>query len=344
MSLVASWRNSGYKAEEVAVSTRMRLARNLRHHRFPAMMDKEEALEIENEVARAAETLPENYYHQPLRDMDKSDARVLMERHLISPELIKNQETSAYFLREDERVNLLVNEEDHLRLQVLTGGFALEDTYALALNTDDALEKELNYAFDPGYGYLTACPTNVGTGLRASVMIFLPGIVANKQLKGWIDSLAKLGVIVRGIYGEGSLALGDMYQISNQHTLGFSEEQVVEKLSSMVENLMEEERDYREKIVQRKGKLWIEDRVYRSLGILSFSRTITEQEAIDHLSNLRLGICLGVYHGKTLSEIDHYMFQVQKYSMTQYGKKLGLDSSVGEIRGRYLRNSFQEVI
>ncbi len=340
MSFMPTWRNSGHDQEDVVISTRIRLARNLKDHCFPGKMNKEEAQAVENQIVAGAEHLPMEYAHQKLSRMDKNDAKVLMEHHLISPELIKQREISSYFLREDQRINLMVNEEDHLRLQVLTGGLNLEDSYRLASVTDDILSESLDYAFSLDYGYLTACPTNVGTGLRASLMVCLPGIVANNQLKSWIDSLGKLGVIVRGMYGEGSGVYGDMYQISNQRTLGFKEEDMIGKLSSMMKNLLQEEREYRNLILERKGHLWVEDRVYRSLGLLSHARTMEEKEAINHLSNLRLGISLNMYSGKTLEEIDEMIFHVGHASIAQYQERLNTDMRIEALRAYYLRKSF----
>jgi protein arginine kinase len=329
------------RKEDVIVSSRIRLARNLRHHRFPHAFQDREAAEIDETFLRAlsGDEIPGTFRHVALRNVDLVNRRVMMENHLISPELIKNRSFSSFFLREDEKVTLMINEEDHLRLQVLLNGFDLWEAYRIAADLDDKLEDVVDFAFDDELGYLTACPTNTGTGLRASVMVHLPGMHRSGLIPGLADSLSKIGLTVRGLYGEGSQALGDLFQISNQKTLGMSEEQVIEKLESIVERIVKNERKIRRDSL-RYHRIEVEDQVFRALGTLKYARKIGDAEALQCLSNLRVGIDLGIYDGLRLDQILFLMYRVQKYNIIKYKREQELTKSEDAVRAGFLNDFF----
>jgi protein arginine kinase len=243
--------------------------------------------------------------------------RVLVEKHLISPLLAEESPYGACLLTENEEVSIMINEEDHIRIQCLFPGFQLSEALEAANNIDDWLESQIQYAFDEKNGYLTSCPTNVGTGLRASVMMHLPGLILTQQINRIIPAINQLGLVVRGIYGEGSEALGNLFQISNQITLGKSEEDIVEDLKSVVNQLISQERTAREAL-RKTSNIQLEDRVYRSYGLLTNSRIIETKEAARCLSDVRLGIDLGYIQGISKNIFNELMILTQPGFLQQY--------------------------
>jgi protein arginine kinase len=243
---------------------------------------------------------------------------------LISPNLTESKK-GAVILSENEDISIMVNEEDHLRIQCLFPGLQLIEALHVANTLDDWIEKKVDYAFDEKYGYLTSCPTNVGTGLRASVMMHLPALVITQQISRIVPAINQLGLVVRGIYGEGSEAQGNILQISNQITLGKTEQDIVEDLISVVSQVIERERAAREILIQQ-SKIRLEDRVFRSYGILANSRIIQSKEASQCLSDLRLGIDMGIIENVSRSILNELMILTQPNFLQQYaGKELGPD-------------------
>lgn len=293
------WLTAEGPAADVALSTRVRLARNLAGELFPTLMDEAAAERVLAAVAQALEGLAAEAgpveFHR-LRDLPPLERQALVERHLISPELARVADRAAVVLRGDEAVSVMVNEEDHLRIQVLVPGLQLEAAWELANRVDDALEQRLDYAFSQRYGYLTSCPTNTGTGMRASVMMHLPGLVMAGQAGQLFQALSKVGIAVRGLYGEGSEALANIFQVSNQVTLGQSEREILVNLQGVCRQLIDRERTARQRLLQsRRHRL--EDRAWRAWGVLSSARVISTREAMALLSDLRLGIDLGIIPG-----------------------------------------------
>lgn len=340
---MVNWISNDTSQEDVIISSRIRLARNIKNHRFPHAFQEGEADAIDSLFRETAEDLFEkdHYHHVFMRDLDLVGRRVLMENHLISPELIKNKNFSSFILSEDEKINLMINEEDHLRLQVLLPGMELQKAYEIAAELDTKLEEKIEFAFDEHFGYLTACPTNTGTGMRASVMAHLPGLNKSGLIPGLSDSLNKIGLAVRGLHGEGSEALGDLFQISNQKTLGMTEAQVIEKLEPIVYRIVTNERQIRN-TSKRFSEIEVEDAVFRALGTLKFARKITDKEALQCLSTLRAGIHLGIYQGLTSSQVLTLMFSTQKYNIIQYKKKHQLNKSEDAVRADYLIDFFNK--
>ncbi len=278
------------------VSSRARLARNLTGHPFPNRMNTEEARKLALEVAesffRANSGMRDQYLDVDLASLAPEERMSLVERRLISDDLLKHSAGRAIISR-DESASIMVNEEDHIRIQAMAPGFNVRSAYEEALNITKVFEEQLPIAYDHQYGFLTACPTNTGTGLRASVMMHLPAISERGQIRGLIENLQKLGFTVRGNYGEKSAAAGYLYQISNQITLGLSEEDLISDLEKTVRQTIELEREMR-KTIFRQQPLQTEDKVYRALGTLGSARILTSEEALKLISDIRLGVELGI--------------------------------------------------
>ncbi|AWI45475.1 protein arginine kinase [Staphylococcus nepalensis] len=272
----------------IVMSSRLRLARNLENHVHPLMFPSEQdGYRVINEVQDA---LPDMFI-QRLDTLDQQSKYKLVAKHLISPELIK-QPASAVLLNDDESLSVMVNEEDHIRIQAMGNDLSLQTLYDKASSIDDTLDSELDVSFDETLGYLTTCPTNIGTGMRASVMLHLPGLTIMKRMNRIAQTINRFGFTIRGIYGEGSQVYGHIYQISNQLTLGKTEEEIIESLTEVVQQIINEEMQIRKRL-SKHNEIETLDRVYRSLGILKYSRLISMEEASFRLSEVKLGIDLG---------------------------------------------------
>ncbi|NLY44612.1 MAG: protein arginine kinase [Tissierella sp.] len=311
--------------DDVVISTRVRVARNISKYRFPSIMTVQESDTLTDEILNGMkEALDDNYRFIRVRDITPREQMVYIEDHLISPNMVQRKDKSSFLIRNDEKATVMINEEDHIRIQTLFPGFNLTDAWELCSDIDDKLGEKLDYAFDDRWGYLTACPTNVGTGLRASVMLHLPCITITKTINSLIEGLREIGLTVRGLYGEGSEALGYLYQISNQVTLGESEEDIIGKLNKVVYQIIKRERKTREYLKEKKSTE-LENRVYRSYGILSYARIITSKEAMDHLSNIRLGWEVGIFSSDKIRNIFDLMIEVQPANIQR-----GLDKDMSE--------------
>ncbi|SDO63404.1 protein arginine kinase [Alkalicoccus daliensis] len=318
---ISPWmKNEGPEAD-IAISSRVRLARNLDSLPYPIIASEDDL----NKVIAETETKFSAHEHEKfgalsllkMQELSENEKRVLVEKHLVSPHLTREGPARGVLLSEDESLSVMVNEEDHFRIQCLLSGFQLEEGLACANAMDDWMEETLDFAFDEKRGYLTSCPTNVGTGLRSSVMMHLPALVLTKQLNRILPAINQLGLVVRGIYGEGSEALGNLYQVSNQTTLGTPEKEIIKDLSSVVAQLIQHERAAREQLwTNSKDKL--EDRIYRSYGILSYSRRMETKEAMERLSDVRLGIDMGIIKDVQGSILNELMVLTQPGFLQQY--------------------------
>ena len=280
---------------DIVISSRVRLARNVVGHRFLIQAGDEEKAEVEQELRGVLSRVEfgEDMVYIPLQKAGAIDAEVLVERHLISRELARADGPRAVCCSPDESTSIMVCEEDHLRLQVLRSGFQLDAAWEAADQLDDRVAKQAEYAFSSRYGYLTCCPTNVGTGLRASVMMHLPALVYTKHIEKVFGAGGKMGLAVRGLYGEGTQAEGDFFQISNQVCLGVSESDVLEKLARIVPSFVDYERKVRDQLA-RTDRAALEDKVWRAYATLRAARTITSTETLELLSAIRLGVNLGL--------------------------------------------------
>lgn len=306
---------------DIVLSSRIRLARNFEDYKFPTLYSPDEAREIVSKMEDIIYTSGFNHYGSmellKIDEMQPLQKRVLVEKHLISPQLAEESPYGACLLTENEEVSIMLNEEDHVRIQCLFPGLQLTEALNAANEVDDWLEGNIQYAFSEKCGYLTSCPTNVGTGLRASVMMHLPGLILTQQINRIIPAINQLGLVVRGIYGEGSEALGNLFQISNQITLGKSEHDIVEDLKSVVHQLIAQERSAREAL-RKTSNIELEDRVFRSLGTLENSRIIESKEAARCLSDVRLGIDMGYIENISKNILNELMILTQPGFLQQY--------------------------
>ncbi|UAC50141.1 protein arginine kinase [Bacillus aquiflavi] len=318
---ISPWMNEDGADSDIVLSSRIRLARNLKEHTFPTLYSIEEAKNVINKVEKAVSSGYPDYLGKlevlKMEELQPLQKRVLVEKHLISPHLAEDSTYGACLLSENESINIMVNEEDHIRIQCLFSGFQLTEALNLANVIDDWIEEQIDYAFDENRGYLTSCPTNVGTGLRASVMMHLPGLILTRQMNRIIPAINQLGLVVRGIYGEGSEALGNIFQISNQITLGKSEHDIVNDLKGVVVQLISQERSAREAL-EKTSNIQLEDRVFRSLGVLENSRIIETKEASRCLSDIRLGIDIGYIENISKNILNELMILTQPGFLQQY--------------------------
>lgn len=318
---VSSWMSDDGPDSDIVLSSRIRFARNFDEYNFPTLFTDGEAEAVIDTIMERvnSSTIPDLGQLEMIKidEIPSLQKRVLVEKHLISPHLAENAIHGACLLSENEEVSIMINEEDHLRIQCLFPGFQLTEALKAANDIDDWLEEHVNYAYDEKFGYLTSCPTNAGTGLRASVMMHLPGLVITQQMNRIVPAINQLGLVVRGIYGEGSEALGNIFQISNQITLGKSEEDIVEDLKSVVRQIISQERSAREALAKT-SNIQLEDRVFRSFGILSNSRIIETKEAARCLSDLRLGIDMGYIKNISKSILNELMILTQPGFLQQY--------------------------
>ncbi|MBP2645025.1 MAG: putative ATP:guanido phosphotransferase [Firmicutes bacterium] len=285
---------------DIVLSSRVRLARNLEGIPFPNRANKEKLAQVGELVRKSVNDLStaDNHIYMFV-EMDKLaplERSILVEKHIVSPNFAEEPVDRALIVRDDAAVSIMVNEEDHLRLQCMEPGLNLQEAINTANRVDDILEAKQNFAFAEQCGYLTACPTNVGTGLRASVMVHLPALALSRQINRIIAAATQLGLAVRGLYGEGSEAIGNIFQISNQLTLGYSEQEIIDNLQSIAKQVVDQERTARKMLVEN-SKDAVADRVWRAYGVLRYARSVTGKEAMTLLSEVRLGIDIGIIGG-----------------------------------------------
>ncbi|MDH7497617.1 MAG: protein arginine kinase [Syntrophomonadaceae bacterium] len=322
------WMSASGPESDVVITSRVRLARNLTGIPFPHLMDESAALTVMRSVERALAggqgTIVEGLQLVPMSHLNPVERRMLVERHLISPEFAESgTELRGVAVDEQGALAIMVNEEDHLRIQCILSGLQLRQAYAWAEQADNALEQTLDYAFDEKRGYLTACPTNVGTGMRASVMLHLPATALTNQASPMFQSISQLGLTVRGMYGEGSEAAGRLYQISNQVTLGLSEEEIIANLGTVVAQIVEQERLLRSRLMQE-ARLQLEDKVLRAFGVLTHARMVSSAEALSLLSDVRLGIDLGIVPPAEAPTLNELMVAIGPAHLQQAaGRELG---------------------
>lgn len=320
-SALSSWMNEDGPDTDIVLSSRVRLARNFKDFTFPTVFSDEEGQEVIELIKKefAGEKISECGQLE-LLEMDSLEPlqkRVLVEKHLISPNLASDSSFGACLLSDNEKASIMINEEDHIRIQCLAPGLQLTEVLQMANHIDDLVEETVDYAYDEERGYLTSCPTNVGTGLRASVMMHLPGLVLTQQLNQIIPAMNQLGLVVRGTYGEGSEALGNIFQISNQITLGKSEKDIVNDLTSVVQQIIAQERSARNALAKT-SHIQLEDRIYRSFGTLMNARIIESKEAARCISDVRLGIDLGYIDSISKTILNELMILTQPGFLQKY--------------------------
>ena len=290
----------------------VRLARNLRDHAFPGWAKKPERVKVLETVQPAISSLPEmaDSFSEAMDNLVALDKQILVERHLISREHAAKNVGSGLVLNRTETFSVMINEEDHLRMQALRPGFQIREAWQAIDGFDSALEKKLDFAFDNELGYLTACPTNLGTGIRVSAMLHLPGLVLADQINPIIQSVNKLGLAVRGLYGEGTEALGNVFQVSNQMTLGESETVIVERLEKVTAQIIEHEENARQTLLEKKPKV-VFNHIGRAYGVLANAHSISSKETMNLLSLMRLGVDMELFPGTQRALIDELFLLTQ---------------------------------
>jgi len=294
----SEWLRGAGPVSDIVISSRVRLARNLEKYPFTARASKasqSEVLRLAKESLGQSATLKRSLIFE-IKDLDEIDRQFLVERHLVSREQIVHAEHKAVAIGQGEVISVMINEEDHLRLQVMQSGLNLQDAWSLIDALDDELSEALSYAYSSDWGYLTSCPTNTGTGLRASVMAHLPSLVLTKQINKVLHTITRLGLTARGLYGEGTEASGNFFQISNQVALGRSEEELIENIERILKEVIHQEQTGRESLMAN-NRVQLEDRIWRAFGLLRHAKTVSSSEALDLLSAVRLGVDLGLMNG-----------------------------------------------
>ena len=312
LATAGEWLRGEGPHHQVVISSRVRLARNLRSRPFPGWAKKAERTSILELVRPRVEELPEmqDSFSESLQDLSALDRQVLVERHLISREHAAKGVGSAVVINRRQTLSIMINEEDHLRMQSIRSGLQLKQAFKLVDKIDSALESKLEFAYDPRLGYLTACPTNVGTGMRASAMLHLPGLVLSELINQVIQAVSKIGLAVRGLYGEGTEAMGNLFQISNQTTLGEREDDIINRLSKVIETIIEKEHDARQVLLQKKPNM-LSDQIGRAYGVLTYAHAMASKEALNLLSIIKLGVDLGAFPEERRFSIDELFIETQ---------------------------------
>ena len=316
-----NWYLENGKDSDIIVSSRIRLARNIKEFPFKIKMTKEDKSKLLEKVKFITPSIGYGLKFLYLKDMDDITKMSLVEKHILSPEIALNKEQDgAILINDEENICIMINEEDHIRLQVFTSGLDLQNTLNLAIEIDEKLNEALGFSANEKYGFLTACPTNVGTGLRASIMVHLPALKITGNLSKLLHIVNSFGMTIRGAYGEDSKAKSDIYQISNNQTLGITEKEIVTNLENITKKVMEQERLARKYLAKNSDDL--EDKVYRSFGILTNARKLTSEETDNLLSDIKLGTDLGIIEELNDNKVKELML---------YTKPANLQKRVGKL-------------
>lgn len=316
-----NWYLQSGKDSDVVASTRIRFARNLSELKFN-INSKQEVSFLQNKIKENLLSIGYGLKFFRLKDMDDITKMSLVEKNLISPEFVLNKnETGSILINDDENICIMINEEDHLRIQIFNSGLDLVNTLNLAIEVDQKLEKILDFAKNKNYGYVTSCPSNCGTGMRASVMVYLPALSKTGNITKILEAISNFGMNIRGVYGENSQFSGDMYQISNKQTLGITEQEIIQNLNVIVDKIVKQEREARKFLA--KDSIDLKDKIYRSYGILSNCRKISSEETRSILSYIKLGTDLGILKELTdLKVLKLYLYtkpaNMQKYLGEKY--------------------------
>jgi protein arginine kinase len=339
-----AWLRGDGPDADIVVSSRVRLARNVAGFPFMSKADDDVRLRLV-ETLRSAVTaagLDRDFQFLNIALLEELDAQLLMERQLISRELADMDGPRGVIVGPGEHVSVMLNEEDHLRIQVLQSGFALKACWAIADELDTGIEKSVTYAFDEQFGYLTACPTNVGTGIRVSVMMHLPGLRMTREIQKVNQAAQKINLAVRGLYGEGSQALGDFFQISNQITLGCSEQELLDNMMEVVPQIIGYERRVRD-LLCRDNRQALDDKIARARAILTGAKSISSDETMHLLSNLRMGINLGIIEDISIGDVNALFVHTQPSHLQKLHGGPLKTAERNAARASYLRNRLGSV-
>lgn len=336
------WIKGNGPHSDIILSSRIRLARNLDGIPFPAGLDAEKSAMVMEKVRGSLlkSKSPVKFSDYVMKELPPVERQFLVERHLISPGLAKSGTNGAALISEDEMLSIMVNEEDHIRIQAILPGLQIKKSWELASDMDDELEQNLEYAYSENWGYLTSCPTNVGTGMRASVMVHLPALNITGNMSKILQAVAHIGLTIRGIYGEGTDMVGNIFQISNQITLGRAEEEIVENLTAVTRQIIDKEKEARQVLIGN-NRVQIEDKIWRSWGIMQNARLMNSQECMKLLSDIRLGVDMGIIDNIPQHLLNEIMIETQTASMQ---KRSGRELSPAErdiIRAEMVRGKLE---
>ena len=306
-----------YNNNDVALSSRIRFARNLADYPFAMKCDPTSAKEI---IEKIRNVLGEEYTETDFTDIDDIDSGANIENHSVSRDFAASKLPHTLFIGEEGKIKIMACEEDHIRLQAITKGLSLDEAYKLACQADDKLSSSLKIAYDDRLGYLTHCPTNLGCAMRASVMVFLPALTAQNKIRPLISQLSKLGLTIRGLYGEGSDALGCLYQISNQESLGVTEDAIIQKLNEIIEQIIKLERDARDELYNSAPDI-LTDRALRALGVFKYSHMLDSAEFMRCYADVRMGISLNIIKDIDYDSIDRAFTEVMPYTLMKHNAK-----------------------
>ncbi len=321
---MTSWYEKSGAEGDVVISTRIRIARNLKDYPFVNKLSKDGLSQVSSFISNVIKNCNcdvfKGFKEIDMSKLDQLDSVSLVEKHIISPEFASNRNNRKLLLCNDESISIMINEEDHIRLQVMSEGFDLNKAYEIADKIDTELGKRLNFAFDNELGYLTQCPTNLGTAMRASLLLHLPALQESGAMNRIANNLSKLGLTIRGTYGEGSESKGALYQLSNQVTLGISENTAIENLKNIAMQLVEQERATRHSMIKN---IEISDSILRSYGIFLNARMISNDEFMNLISNIRFGISVGLIKNISYEDINKLIVNSQPATlMLKYNKNM----------------------
>jgi len=331
---------------DIVISSRIRMARNIESMAFPHYLNSEKSKEIIDMVYKtiigANLSIEKDFDLIKMNESDMIDRLNYIEKHLISPALAQNTSGGAVLINKEETISIMINEEDHIRIQCLLPGLQLDNCLDIGQQIDDLLEENIKYTFDEQLGYLTSCPTNVGTGIRASVMVHLPALSLTGYINGVFHIASKIGLTVRGIYGEGTQYLGNIYQISNQITLGASEEEIVANLRNVTIQVIQNERVAREYLLKTKS-MELEDKVFRSYGILKNARLLTSNESMQLISDVKLGVNLELIKEVSTEKLNELIAIIQPGYLQKYFKSelTGIERDIK--RAQLVRESISDL-
>lgn len=319
-----NWYLQNGKESDVVLSTRVRLSRNIKGIPFTTRCSKEDLKIVYDKMKEITPSLGYGLKFFGLSDMDRITKQSLVEKHIISPDFAKTKiPYTAIIINDEENICIMINEEDHIKLQVFTSGLDIDNLLNLAIEIDEKIGSIVQYSFHPKYGYLTACPTNVGTGMKISSLVHVPGFQMTGNISKILNAVNNLGMNVRGIYGEGTKAEGDIYQISNNQTLGITEKEIAKNLNLISAKIIEQERIARKYLAKKSVKF--EDKVYRDFGILTFAKRLSEEETLELLSSVKLGTDLGIIKELTDKKIAELILYTKPANVQKRaGKKLSV--------------------
>lgn len=344
--ILMSWINEKGPIKDVVLSSRIRLARNIARFPFPSIMQPQHAKEIVDRVKKSIldgdPVLSRDFTFMSMKEVPAIERQILVEKRLASQDLVQNSDASALILDSNERIAIMINEEDHIRMQCVLPGFQLDKAWDMLNRIDDVIEEKVEYAFHEQLGYLTSCPTNVGTGLRASAMLHLPALTITKQINGILQIISKIGLTARGLYGEGSEALGNIYQISNQITLGPTEEDIINNLTIACQQIIEKERMARKALLKVNG-MQFEDALWRAYAVLAHARVLELKEFMALVSQVRLGVNLNIIPDISMEALDELVITGQPGGLLKNAGKSLDDEELNILRAEIMRKQIKEI-